>query len=302
MISILIPVFNRNVVPLITSLHYQLTAVKQQAEIVVMDDASTDESLKKANRKCLSGFSNVQYIELSSNTGRNIIRHKLAAAASYDTLIFLDADSSFPDTLWLQRYADAVSDDSIIMGGRLYRSETQGASTLHFHYGKSREQHAAFTRSKYPCRSFLACNFLISKQQFSGLITDNHLQGYCHEDTFMGLQFQKMGMPVKHINNPVYHEGIDDDEVFMKKQKEALENLHYLHHTYYSQYNFNTEIKLIRVYRNITGFPAGKFMLNKMAAREKYFRRKTLESQRLFWLDCWKLAVFHSLFSAKPVR
>lgn len=299
MISILIPVFNRNVVALVTSLHNQLSTVKEAAEIVVMDDASTDKQLKNTNQ-IISGLNNVQYIELSANAGRNTIRNKLAAAANYETLIFLDADSSFPDESWLQRYIEAVSGDAIIMGGRLYNATAAGASTLHFHYGKLREQTKAFTRNKHPYRSFLACNFLIAKQQFSRLITDNHLHGYCHEDTFMGLQFEKLGLTVKHIDNPVYHEGIDDDDVFIQKQQEALENLYYLYTTYNAVYNFNTAIKLVRIYRKIKSFPAGRYMLDKMADREPYFRKNALLSHHLFWLDCWKLAALRRLSFTKP--
>ena len=293
MISILIPVYNRNVVSLVTSLHQQLTVVKERVEIIVMDDGSPDESLKNDNRTILPGFDNVQYIELPSNLGRNIIRHQLAAAATYDTLIFLDADSSFPDTRWLQRYIRALPGNSIIMGGRSYRPAAPGASSLHFHYGERREQHNAFRRNKYPYRSFLACNFLISKEQLSRLITDNHLQGYCHEDTFMGLQFEKLNIAVVHIDNPVYHEGIDDDGLFMKKQQEALVNLHYLCQTYYPRFNFDTGIKLIRVYKKITRTGAGVYMLNKLAGRVEQFSKNARQSHRLFWLDCWKLVAYH---------
>jgi hypothetical protein len=241
----------------------------------------------------------VQYIELLSNAGRNIIRHKLAAAAAYDTLIFIDADSNLPDELFLQRYLDAVSGDKIIVGGRLYRTETPGASSLHFHYGKSREQNTAFNRNKHPYRSFLACNFLIPRQQLSRLIIDNHLQGYCHEDTFMGLQFKMLGIPVIHIDNPLYHEGIDDDLLFLKKQKEAIENLQYLYHTYHAGYDFTIEIKLIRVYKKIMRTDAGKYVLDKIAEYEDYFKKNTLLSHSLFWLDCWKLAVYHKLSRAE---
>lgn len=294
MISILIPVYNRGVVVLVTALQTQLSTIAQKAEIVIMDDGSTDETSKNANRS-LSELNGVRYIELSSNTGRNIIRHELAAAATYNTLIFLDADSNFASTDWLKRYANAAPGTSVIMGGRLYNESSPGASTLHFHYGKLREQHKAAYRNRHPYRSFLACNFLISKQQLSQLIIDDHLYGYCHEDTFMGLQFEKLGIKVKHIDNPVYHEGVDNDEVFIKKQQEALDNLHYLFTCYHNQYDFDNGIKLIRAYKKIKRFKLGKFLLDKMASHAGFLKNKTMQSHNLFWLDCWKLAMYHSL-------
>jgi glycosyltransferase involved in cell wall biosynthesis len=298
MISILIPVFNRHVGRLVASLLSQLAAVKEKGEIIVMDDCSDDEVSRNANRTALSGVKNVQYIELPSNAGRNIIRHQLASAANYNTLIFIDADSSFPDTLWLERYLDALTGDSIIMGGRLYRTAIPPVSSLHVKYGTVREQKAASVRNKHPWRSFLACNFLISKPQLARLIIDNHLQGYCHEDTFMGLQFKKLNIRLTHIDNPVYHEGIDDDLLFMKKQKEALLNLAYLCRTYDTHYNFSIEVKLIRVHKKIAGNAAGKYMLDKLVNREEDFKKNTLQSYSLAWLDCWKLVVYHKLSQA----
>lgn len=295
MISILIPVFNRNITALITSLHRQLVMADVKAEIVVMDDASSDNILKNQNRIALSLLNHVRYVELPSNKGRNIIRHQLADAAAYDKLIFLDADSSFPDELWLQRYITALRQNAVIMGGRAYQTSAPGKSTLHFRYGQLREQYPAAQRNKFPCRSFLACNFSITKQQFSRLIIDEHLQGYCHEDTFMGLQFGKLGIPVLHIDNPVYHDGIDEDSVFIKKQQEALKNLRYLYHTYGSSYPFSTEIKLIRVYKKINAAIWRRWLLGKATVLKAYFLQKALQSHRIFWLDCWKLAEFHQL-------
>jgi len=299
MISILIPVFNRNVTALITSLHRQLTIAHTKAEIVVMDDGSTDAVLKNENKVVLSALDGVRYIELPSNKGRNIIRHALAEAAAYDTLIFLDADSSFPDEMWLQRYIKAFEQNAVIMGGRMYKTSAPEQSTLHFRYGQLREQRSAAYRNKFPYRSFLACNFSITKPQFSRLLIDDHLQGYCHEDTFMGLQFEKLGIPVQHIDNPVYHEGIDDDPAFIRKQREALQNLQYLYCAYDSSYRFSTEIKLIRVYKRISAAPWHRYLLDRIVGMKTYFLRKALQSRHLFWLDCWKLAEFHQLFVEK---
>src|ERR1700712_4125742 len=108
MISILIPVFNKNITALINSLQRQVMIAGIKAEILVMDDASSDNNLKNENREALSRLDHVRYVELPYNKGRNIIRHQLADAAIYDRFIFLDVDSSLPDDLWLQRYITAM--------------------------------------------------------------------------------------------------------------------------------------------------------------------------------------------------
>ncbi|MEP7279995.1 MAG: glycosyltransferase family 2 protein [Bacteroidota bacterium] len=299
MISILIPVYNREVGALVASLHAQLQAVTITGEIIVMDDGSENESTKNANRGLPGLFNTLLYIELPVNTGRNLIRHELAAAARFDLFIFLDADSSFPDTAWLKRYLNAAAGNAVIMGGRSYKPETPGAaSSLHFHYGQQREQLGASRRNKHPYRSFMACNFLVSRNQFAQLITDRRLHGYCHEDTFMGLQFEQLRVLLVHIDNPVYHEGIDEDQLFMKKQAEALQNLRYLYQTYHTRYHFNSGIKLIRVYQKLQTTAAGRYILQKLALQQDALKKNTLRSHRLLLLDLWKLGVYHQLCAA----
>ena len=294
MISILIPVFNTNVVELIRSLQQQIALIKEKVEIVVMDDASDDDLKKKQNREGLLAFPGLHYLELPVNCGRNIIRHKLAAAATFHIFIFIDADSSFPDASWLQNYIDARTGGEIIMGGRRYNKTQAGATGLHFHYGLNREQLSAAQRNIHPYRSFMACNFLIRRQQLARLIIDNNLQGYCHEDTFMGLQFEKLGIPIRHIDNPVFHDGIDEDAVFISKQEEALENLRYLYNTYNKEFNFSG-IKLVRVYKQITASAVGGFLLNALADKRDDCKKRVLRSYRLVWLDLWKLLSWHQL-------
>lgn len=294
MISVLIPVFNRNLVELVQNIHRQVDSLDKEMEIVVMDDCSTDQQLKKINCDALNALPFVRHIQLPSNIGRNLIRQQLASVAKYDTLIFIDADSSFPDDQWLNRYLTANDGKSIVTGGRMYR-DTLTNQLLHVHYGRKREQRTASYRAHHPYRSFIACNFLILKEQLAGLLFDPHLHGYCHEDTFMGLQFEKMNIPVLHINNPVYHDGIDADDVFMNKQAEAIENLYYLDNTYRYQFNFLNGVKLIRVYGRLANNLAGKFVLNQLAARETLLKKKVFQKKSLFWLDCWKLAKYHQL-------
>lgn len=297
MISILIPVFNRNVVELILSIQEQLATVKEEVEVIVMDDASDDDIIKAQNREGLACFRYLRYIELPVNCGRNIIRQKLAGEAKSDTLIFLDADSRFPDKNWLQNYIDAFTGNEIIMGGRRYDKNKRPTSSLHFHYGIQREQHSALQRNKYPYRSFMTCNFLIRKQHLSQLIVDDNLKGYGHEDTFMGLQFEKLRIPLVHIDNPVFHEGVEEDDVFISKQQQGLHNLLYLYDTYQKRYDFSA-IKLVRIYKEIAAIPAGTFVLNLLASKKDSCLRIMLRSRRLLWLDLWKLINWHILSKA----
>jgi glycosyltransferase involved in cell wall biosynthesis len=91
MLSILIPVYNFDVTNFVTDLHTLCKQEKITFEIILFDDAS-NEDFKNKNR-LLQKLPFVTYQELTQNIGRSAIRNKLAEAANYDFLMFVDCDS-----------------------------------------------------------------------------------------------------------------------------------------------------------------------------------------------------------------
>src|SRR4030042_2590249 len=87
MLSILIPVYNFNVVRLVGEVHHQALNSGAKFEIIVVDDGS-DIHYKEQNR-IISKLQDIRYEELSENIGRSRIRNKLAGMAAFPCLLFL---------------------------------------------------------------------------------------------------------------------------------------------------------------------------------------------------------------------
>src|SRR5688572_17536432 len=99
MISILIPVYNRDVNQLAAQLSQQLTAIGRAGEIVLLDDGS-EEKFRRQNTNTDS-LPHVRYIDAETNYGRIRIRQMLASTAKFDWLLFMDCDSSITSEQFL---------------------------------------------------------------------------------------------------------------------------------------------------------------------------------------------------------
>lgn len=226
MISVLIPVFNCTVTSLVLELQKQLSLTGLQYEIVVMDDGS-DVSFKKDNR-ILEGYQQVKYTELPYNIGRISIRNELFKKAAFNWLLFLDADSIIITSNFIKTYLNTTNvNANVIVGGRVYDKEKPASCCLRLHwtYGSQREQQLPEQRQKQPHAGFMSNNFLIKKEIFEKLHITEALQGYGHEDTWMGIQLENIGAKVLHIANPVMHNGLEDSQVFVEKSLNGLQNL-----------------------------------------------------------------------------
>ncbi|HET8884785.1 MAG TPA: glycosyltransferase, partial [Salinimicrobium sp.] len=91
MLSVLIPTYNYNIFPLVEKIHGLFTRENIGFEIICLDDGSGNEEINKKNHQ-INAFSNSSFSELEKNIGRSSIRNLLAKKASYDWLLFLDAD------------------------------------------------------------------------------------------------------------------------------------------------------------------------------------------------------------------
>ncbi len=55
-----------------------------------------------------------------------------------------------------------------------------------------------------------------------------NVEGYGYEDLQYALQLQKVGISIKHIQNPVFHDGLETNVQFMQKTRKAIDNLIFL--------------------------------------------------------------------------
>lgn len=230
MLSVCIPVYRYDVRPLVRELLRQAEEVGQALEILVYDDASPgDGDWGQAELRSTPG---IRYVELPENLGRAAIRNKMAREASQEFVAMLDADGALNPN-WLRDYLTAVpeiqfltgADDATIMivGGRNYAPEPPPEPALHLHwwYGTQRESQV----DKDDWNNFHSNNFLTRRDILLAYPFPEDGSGYGHEDTLWGQQQYLAKTLLFGLENPVIHLGLEPNDVFLGKQREAIRNL-----------------------------------------------------------------------------
>jgi GT2 family glycosyltransferase len=225
MLSILIPVYNYNVTRLVGNLCYQAKSAGINIEIIVYDDNS-EMQFKEQNR-VIADLPGVKYEEMPQNIGRAGIRNKLASAATYSNLLFIDCDTEIQHSDYLKKYIQYIDKNEVVCGGNAYydTKPLDPSFYLRWKYGVRREQKPSRLRNLKPWNSFMTNNFLISNEIFNTVRFDESITKYGHEDTFFGIELKRKGIPVIHIDNPLIHMGLEPAIQYLSKTKEGIENL-----------------------------------------------------------------------------
>lgn len=229
MISVLIPIFNYDATKLVTSLKEQLTLTKCNFEIICIDDASTKFFLENDS---LIGQDNVKFYKLHENVGRSKIRNLLANKAKYKWLLFLDADVLPKQDNFIRTYLNCIKSKKakVYCGGIIYQKEQpEDTKTLRWKYGKNREEISVIKRNENPYHYFFGANFLVHKFVFNSSKFNETILKYGYEDVLFVQELKNNAISIKHINNGVYHLGIDENDFFLIKTKQSIENLYFLY-------------------------------------------------------------------------
>lgn len=228
MLSIVIPVYEYDIRSFVRELHQQATQLEVPWEIRLIDDGSSAywQQLNE-ELKCLPG---TYFSKLPTNTGRARIRNRLANAAQYDYLLFMDCDSGLANDQFLSKYVAALKPETVLCGGRIYKaSATDPAKQLHWWYGSQREVKSARLRNRKPYQGFMTNNFVVPKAVLQRIPFEEQLTQYGHEDTLFGLELERAGVAIRHLDNPLIHVGLDPSEEWLIKQRQAIRNLYWLH-------------------------------------------------------------------------
>ena len=171
MLSILIPTYNYNALPLAQELERQALALNITFELICIDDGSFS-LLNKENQK-INALTNCKFIEAKENIGRSAMRLKLACEAQYNNLLLLDADVFPKDKLFLKNYLDVLKPGhQVYFGGFYYRTEDfTPDKSLRYVFGKKREQVPAKERNENPYKVIISANFLIDKSVYLNIMS-----------------------------------------------------------------------------------------------------------------------------------
>lgn len=229
MLSVLIPTYNYNIVPLVTALQQQCFDAGIPYEIITLDDASSNTAIH-TNNQAINQLPNCSYNILPVNIGRSAIRNLLAKKAQYGWMLFLDADTLPVNNNLVKNYLPHLSGEpQVVYGGILYQPEKPSSTEiLRWVYGNEREALPATKRTENPYISLLTLNFCIHKDVFNTVRFNESIPNLRHEDTLFSYDLSRAKITVIHINNPVYHLGLESSKVFLKKSEEAVIGLKYL--------------------------------------------------------------------------
>ena len=293
MLSILIPVYNRNIAPLINDLSYQLENATIDYEILICDDKSFPKYIKQNGS--LADNKHIFFYLNQENAGRSKTRNFLAFKARFPYLLFIDCDANIIDKQFINKYLQEIDKHKdngsfVINGGTSYRNTPP--NQIHFlrwQYGKIREEIPAQKRNLNPYRSFTPFNIICSSSIFKIIQFDESLKNYGNEDTLFGIALKNANIPIFHVDNQLYHDGIDTNTIFLKKIESAINNLIYLYRNKMIDEGFIKENKLLRCYFTCKKLHILFFIKLIYRSFNKFIIRKINSDISLFWLDFYKL-------------
>jgi len=290
MISILIPVHNYNIQGLISKLLIELSTIEYDYEIICLDDCSNIPIL---NETIISN--KVKVLKNKTNIGRTETRQKLANNAKYDWLLFLDADVIPKTDFFIRKYLQAIKqkDFGVCFGGFEYYSKKPSDSRiLRWKYGRLKESISVSMRIEKPYKTIISANLLIKKEVFKNI--NNLLIGnYYGYDNVFSIKLKQRRITVLHIENPVFHLGLEENETYLRKKELAAE-------TIYNAYKNNEISKsdngLLRTFFILNFFYLIGFVSIIFKWLQNSLKKNLLSSNpSIFLLNCYRIGYFCSL-------
>lgn len=294
MLSILIPTYNYNVFTLVSTLHKQAEEAGIVFEIICLDDASNLFFLE--NEK-INGLIHSSYELLKTNIGRSKIRNLLAQKATYDWLLFLDADVLPKKDNFISDYIQHINtEEKIVYGGLLYQTDKpEKSKLLRWVYGKNREALSYKTREHNPYLCFLTLNFLIPKSVFEKVSFNETIPNLRHEDTLFSYNLMRKKIKIVHIDNPIYHYGLDDFEDAIKKEKDSLSALKYLLDNHLLPTDYIRISKIFSKIKDLKLIPFFSFFHK--TTRIPFLKNLSSTNPSLFLFDLYRLGYLCTLES-----
>ena len=225
-LSILIPVYNTVCVDFVRQLQQQAADILREYEIIVADDASTDQACIEQNRQ-IQEMSHCYYILKEVNTGSAATRNFLARQSCYRWLLFLDCDMQITDRQFISRYLEPCSSPVVNGGLCIVLDDSLKHSCLRYRYEKAEEpNHTPERRQQQPYQSFRSTNFLIDREVMLRIPFDERFKHSGYEDVFFGKQLRLHDISISHIDNPVLMTDFEDNPAYVAKIERSLHTLH----------------------------------------------------------------------------
>lgn len=284
MLSILIPVYNYNVLPLVEELHQQATRCNILFEIVVIDDASPQPCF---DSDALRNRENVRLFLLRKNIGRSAIRNLLANKAIYENLLFIDAGTFPKPKFFIANYIKQI-DKSVIIGSIVEEEKKpKKPYKLRWLYTKTKESNNA-KEKKLTSGNFLIKKAILEKHPFN-----EDIKTYGYEDYMFFRNLMANNITIDFIDNPIIHDSKENANTFIKKTEQALNNLKRLE---IKNAQLFYENKIIKLYKKLNRYGLDKLVIILFKITKPLLMKNfNSASPSIMLFDFYKLGYFCTL-------
>lgn len=290
-LSILIPTRNDVCLQQVSALQQMASGIDGlRYEIIVSDDASTDEESLRLNAK-INQIDRCKLLQRTENTGRAANRNFLARQAHFEWLLFLDCNVGIPNERFLRNYLE-TSESDVVNGGIFAKTDKSlSNNNLRYMYEKKIEAaHTASERNKRPYQSFRTSNFMVRRSVMLSHPLDESVPGYGYEDVLFGKILCDNKIHILHIDNPVVITQFENNEQYVAKVEEAMRTLHALQD---NLANYSPLLAAAEKLRKTGLTNAFRRFFN--AKSDAIRANLTSTSPSIKWLNVYKLGYFLSL-------
>jgi len=292
MLSILIPVYNYNVLPLVLELKQQADNLGIEYEILVQDDFS--QNFTNYNIQ-INTLENCVFSINTLNLGRGRNINLLCSKSKYNYVLIMEADAFPENKAYIKNYIELLSKSpSILFGGVKYPDHIPTKEKiLRWKYGVNRETKSLEKRLQNNYDFVFTWNLCLKKELLLRFPFPEFIHDYGYEDSIFIENLRLQSVPVIHIENPLIHCNNEDSIDFIKKSEKAVKNLYRL---VSSNKIDHKSIKLTKAYAGLnrlylTGITKNIYRITK----KKILANLTSEKPNLYLLDFYKLGYYCSL-------
>ncbi|MEO8534045.1 MAG: glycosyltransferase family 2 protein [Flavobacterium sp.] len=292
MLSILIPVYNYNVYPLVLELKQQADGLGINYEILVQDDLSQKFIIENT---AINTLSNCGYAVNNQNLGRGKNINLLCSKCSYNYVLIMEADS-FPESKsYVKNYVEALSKPtSIIFGGVNYSdSIPPKEKILRWRYGINRESKSLKHRLKNNYDFVFTWNLLLKRDLLLKYPFPEFINEYGYEDLVFIKNLKLNSIAIDHIENPLIHYNNEDNLDFIAKTETAINTLNHLISLQKIAYK---DVKLSLAYLILKKtFLIGIVRFIYQKRKQQILKDLKSNNPNLYLFDFYKLGYFSSL-------
>ncbi|GIZ10487.1 glycosyl transferase [Flavobacterium sp. UMI-01] len=259
-------------------------------EILCQDDCSDlfDDEIHKVNN-----LKNCSIERNERKKGRTQNRLILANKARYNLLLFLDADVFPEKQTFIKEYLKEYRPNITLFGGYKYTEEyLTETNFFRYNYGKKREEKVASIRNLTPHSYVFSGNMLIEKSIFlsCNFSEQQNLYGL---DNFFSYNLYIKRYKIQHIDNSIYHNGLEDNAIFFTKSLESVASRKYFLADKKDVEKVNSLLKNYNLIRKnkLTKIVSILFKCSEPLLKVLIFKKKT----NLFAFDLYRLGYICNL-------